>query len=331
MFIKVKRGWEIPERLATPEHVFFNRRQFLATGAAIGATAALVACDSKDQAQADAQANAAPAADDPSASLYPFKRNETYKLDRDVTSPDWSTQYNNYYEFSSGKHLTQEAQALPIRPWVLTIDGMVDKPMQIGIDDLMKQMPLEERLYRHRCVETWSMAVPWSGFALKELVKLAQPTAGAKYLRLETFMNPEVAPEQKAPFYPWPYVEGLTIEEATNDLAFMVTGMYGKPAPKQNGAPLRIALPWKYGFKSAKALVKITFTDQRPVNFWQALQASEYGFWANVNPEVPHPRWSQANERGLGTDEQRPTLIYNGYQEFVAPLYASLQNEQLFM
>ena len=327
MFIKSKRGWEIPESLATPEHVFFNRRSFLTAGAAIGAIAALPACEEKQEAQAQAGAPAA----DPSASLYPFKRNETYKLDREITAESWATDYNNYYEFSSGKHLTEQAQALPVRPWTLTIDGMVAKPMQIGIDDLMKKMPLEERLYRHRCVETWSMAVPWSGFALKELVKVAEPQAGAKYLRLETFMNPEVAPEQKAPWYPWPYVEGVTIEEATNDLAFMVTGMYGKPAPKQNGAPLRIALPWKYGFKSAKALVKITFTDQRPVNFWQALQASEYGFWANVNPEVPHPRWSQANERVLGTDEPRPTLLYNGYGEFVASLYANLQGEKLFM
>ncbi|MEZ5829786.1 MAG: protein-methionine-sulfoxide reductase catalytic subunit MsrP [Dongiaceae bacterium] len=331
MYIKKKRGWEIPESQATPEHVFFDRRRFLSVGAAIGATAMLAACDSKNEAQADTQANAAPAADDPSAALYPFKRNETYKLDRDVTAEDWSTQFNNYYEFSSGKRLASLAQALPVRPWMLTIDGMVDTPMQIGIDDLMKKMPLEERLYRHRCVETWSMAVPWSGFALKELVKLAQPKAEAKYLRLETFMNPDAAPEQKAPWYPWPYVEGLTVEEAMNDVAFMVTGMYGKPAPKQNGAPLRIALPWKYGFKSAKGLVKITFTDQRPVNFWQALQASEYGFWANVNPEVPHPRWSQATERVLGTDEPRPTLLYNGYEEFVAPLYANLQGEKLFM
>ena len=329
MFIKVKRGWEIPERLATPEHVFFNRRRFLATGAAIGAMTALSACDEKQEAQAEA--NAAPAEPDPSAALYPFKRNETYKLDRDVTDEQWATTYNNYYEFSSGKNLHEKAQVLPIRPWVLTIDGMVGKPMQVGIDDLMKKMPLEERLYRHRCVETWSMAVPWSGFALKELVKLVEPKAEAKYLRLETFMNPDVAREQATPFYPWPYVEGLTIEEANNDLAFMVTGMYGKPVPKQNGAPLRIALPWKYGFKSGKALVKMTFTDQRPVNFWQALQPAEYGFWANVNPEVPHPRWSQANERVLGSDEPRPTLLYNGYAEFVAPLYANLQGEKLFM
>jgi len=329
MFIKVKRGWEIPERLATPEHVFFNRRRFLATGAAIGAMTALSACDEKQEAQAEA--DAAPAVPDPSASLYPFKRNETYKLDRDVTDEQWATTYNNYYEFSSGKNLHEKAQALPIRPWVLTIDGLVGKPMQIGIDDLLKKMPLEERLYRHRCVETWSMAVPWSGFALKELVKLVEPKAEAKYLRLETFMNPDVAQEQATPFYPWPYIEGLTIEEANNDLAFMVTGMYGKPAPKQNGAPLRIALPWKYGFKSGKALVRISFTAERPVNFWQALQPAEYGFWANVNPEVPHPRWSQASERLLGNDEPRPTLLYNGYAEFVAPLYANLQDEKLFM
>ncbi len=334
MFIKTKRGWEIPEREATPEHVFVNprigRRRFL-TGTAIIGAAALVGCEEQQSAQAQASASGDAAEPDPSAGLYPFKRNATYTLDRDVTSEELATRYNNYYEFGSSKRIVEAAQALPLRPWVVAIDGMVEKPLQIGIDDLLKQMPLEERLYRHRCVETWSMAVPWSGFALKELVKLAAPQAGAKYLRFETFMNPEVAPEQKTPWYPWPYVEGVTIEEATNDLAFMVTGMYGKPAPKQNGAPLRLALPWKYGFKSAKAIARITFTDERPVNFWQTLQASEYGFWANVNPDVPHPRWSQAQERLLGSDEPRPTLLYNGYGEFVAGLYANLPDEKLFM
>ncbi len=336
MFIKRKRGWEIPEREATPESVYFNRRRFLTGSVAIGASAALLGCDEDKTAQAQsatAQSATAegPVEADPSAGLYPFKRNEAYVLDRDVTEELWATGYNNYYEFGTSKRVAPAAQALPLRPWVLTIDGMVDKPMQIGIDDLMKQMPLEERLYRHRCVETWAMAVPWSGFALKDLVALAAPQAGAKYLRLETFMNEEVAPEQKTPWYPWPYVEGMTIAEATNDLAFMVTGLYGKPAPKQNGAPLRLALPWKYGFKSAKAIARITFTDERPVSFWESLQASEYGFWANVNPEVPHPRWSQAEERMLGSDERRPTLLYNGYGEFVAGLYAGLEGEKLFM
>lgn len=332
MFVKRKRGWELPEREATPEHVYFNRRSFLGSTAAIGAAAALFGCEEEQKAQAQSTAPGDAATADPSAALYPFKRNETYKLDRDLTSEEWATTYNNYYEFGTSKRISEAAQALPVRPWVLTVDGMVDKPMQIGIDDLLKQMPLEERLYRHRCVETWSMAVPWSGFALKELVKLAQPKSGAKYLRFESFMNPEAAPGQDSFQFTWPYIEGLTIEEATNDLAFMVTGMYGKPAPKQNGAPLRIALPWKYGFKSAKGLVKVSFTDQRPVSLWEAYSSgAEYGFWANVNPDVPHPRWSQAMERGLGTDEPRATLIYNGYGEFVASLYTNLQDEKLFM
>jgi len=324
MFIKTKRGWEIPESAATPESVFFNRRTFM-TGAAIGGALAITGCD------AGAETSEAEVMADPSAPLYPVKRNEAYKLDRDVTAEDWSTKYNNYYEFGSSKRIAEYAQALPIRPWTLTIDGMVEKPQTIAIDDLLAKMPLEERLYRHRCVEAWAMAVPWSGFPLSALVAMAAPTSSAKYLRFESFFNTDAAPDQRSSWYPWPYTEGLTIEEATNEMAFMVTGMYGKPAPKQNGAPLRLALPWKYGFKSAKGLVKITFTDQRPVNFWQAIQASEYGFWANVNPAVPHPRWSQANERLLGTDEMRPTMIYNGYGEFVASLYNGLQGESLFL
>jgi sulfoxide reductase catalytic subunit YedY len=324
MHVRTNRGWEVPQSAATPESVFFNRRRFM-TGAAIGGALAVAGCD----AGADTQAAGIEA--DPSQSLYPVKRNATYTLDRDLTPEDWSTKYNNYYEFGSSKRIAEYAQALPIRPWSLVIDGMVEKPQTIAIDDLLAKMPLEERLYRHRCVEAWAMAVPWSGFPLRALVDLAAPLSSAKYLRFESFFNTDVSPDQKASWYPWPYVEGLTIEEATNDLAFMVTGMYGKPAPKQNGAPLRLALPWKYGFKSAKGLVKITFTDQRPVNFWQTIQASEYGFWANVNPDVPHPRWSQSNERLLGTDETRPTLLYNGYGEFVAGLYSGLSGENLFM
>ena len=164
--------------------------------------------------------------------------------------------------------------------------------MTIGIDDLLARMPLEERLYRHRCVEAWSMAVPWSGFALKAFVEMAKPLGDAKFVEMQTFLNPDVAPGQRVSWYPWPYTEGLTIAEATNDLAFLVTGVYGKPLPAQNGAPLRLATPWKYGFKSIKSIVRFNFTDQRPKTFWETLQDSEYGFWANVNPEVPHPRWS---------------------------------------
>ena len=314
MFIKVKRGWELPESAATPEGVYLRRRHFLAAaGITIASPLAF------GRARADDAA-------DPSAGLYPVKRNEKYKLDRDVTPEQLSTHYNNYYEFDSGKDVADLAQALPVRPWTVTIDGMVEKPQTIDIDTLLKQMPLEERVYRHRCVEAWSMAVPWSGFPLKNLVDLAQPQSSAKYLRFETFNNPDVAPGMGAAWYPWPYIEGLTMAEATNELAFMVTGMYGKPAPKQNGAPLRLATPWKYGFKSAKGIVKITFTDQQPKSFWEALQDSEYGFWANVNPQVPHPRWSQADERPLGGDGTVPTQLFNGYGEFVASLYSGMQD-----
>ena len=192
-------------------------------------------------------------------------------------------------------------------------------------------MPLEERVYRLRCVEAWSMVVPWSGFPLSALVKLAEPLSTAKYVRMETFMDPDNAKGQKQHWYPWPYIEGLSIEEAMNDLAFIATGIYGKPMPRQNGAPLRLAVPWKYGFKSTKSIVRLTFTSERPVSFWEELQASEYGFWANVNPEVPHARWSQSSEQPLGGGGKRiPTLLYNGYGEQVADLYKGMQGERLF-
>ena len=272
---------------------------------------------------------AAPAAD-PSAGLYPAKRNERYTLDRPLTDEKLATTYNNFYEFGSQKTIAEDAQELPIRPWSVSIDGMVEKPLTLDIDDLLKRVTLEERLYRHRCVEAWSMAVPWTGFPLKALVDMAQPLGSAKYLQMQTFQNPKVAPGQKQFWYPWPYIEGLTMAEATNELAFLVTGMYGKPVPRQDGAPLRLALPWKYGFKSIKSIVKFTFTDKRPVSFWEKLQSSEYGFWANVNPEVPHPRWSQATERVLGVDGRRPTLLYNGYAEYVASIYQGIEGERLF-
>ncbi|MFZ0123894.1 MAG: protein-methionine-sulfoxide reductase catalytic subunit MsrP, partial [Xanthobacteraceae bacterium] len=215
-------------------------------------------------------------------------------------------------------------------PWTVKIDGMVGKPIEIGLDDLLAKMPLEERLYRHRCVEAWSMAIPWSGFPMAKLVELAQPLSSAKYIKMETFLDREVASGQRASWYPWPYVEGLTMAEATNELAFLVTGAYGKPVSKSQGAPLRLAVPWKYGFKSIKSITHFTFTDQRPRTFWEALQASEYGFWANVNPQVPHPRWSQASEELIGIGERRPTLLFNGYAEHVASLYQGLESERLW-
>ena len=327
MPIKIKKGWELPEHRATPEGIYMNRRRFLAAGSGLIAAGALSACDGEDNmiaAQAEQSA-------DPSADLYPVPRNELFTLDRPLTAEEDAITYNNYYEFGSSKSIWRKAQALPIRPWTVTIEGLVERPFEIGIEDLLARMPLEERLYRHRCVEAWAMAVPWSGFALSHLVDLAKPLSSAKYLRFVSFENPKVADGQRASWYPWPYVEGLTVEEARNDLAFVVTGLYGNPVPKQNGAPLRLALPWKYGFKSAKGLVMIEFTDKRPISFWEELQGSEYGFWANVNPEVPHPRWSQASERLLGTDERVPTQLYNGYGAFVADLYKDMQGERLYM
>jgi methionine sulfoxide reductase catalytic subunit len=250
MQIRRKRGWELPESAATAESVYLNRRD-LAKGLAAGSV--LLAFGGGLL----GEAGPASAEDvDPSAKLYPVKRNETYKLDRPLTPADLVTSYNNYYEFGSSKDIADAAQALAIRPWTVTLDGMVERPQTIGIDDLLAKMPLEERLYRHRCVEAWSMTVPWSGFAMKALVALARPQSGAQYVQMTSFENPDVAEGQQANWYPWPYIEGLTLSEATNDLAFLVTGAYGKPVPKQNGAPLRLATPWKYGFKSAKGIVE---------------------------------------------------------------------------
>jgi sulfoxide reductase catalytic subunit YedY len=319
MHVIARKGWEIPESLATPESVFLNRRALLTGAGAIGAGAML--------APGAAFAQAA----DPSAHLYPAPRNESYKLDRALTPEDVNARYNNFYEFGTTKNIVAAAQRLQIRPWTIKIDGLVEKEREIGIDDLLKAVQLEERLYRMRCVEAWSMTVPWSGFAMKQLVDLAKPASGAKFIRIETFMDPKIAPGQRQVWYPWPYVDGCTIEEARNDLAFMVTGAYGKPLGNQFGAPLRVHMPWKYGFKAVKSIRRITFTNERPVSFWEKAQASEYGFWANVNPAIAHPRWSQATEEVLGEGRRVPTLIWNGYGEFVADMYKGMEGEKLFI
>lgn len=317
MLIKRRKGWEIRESEVTPESVFMNRRSLMVGGFGIAGAAAFGV----------APAFAAP---DPTADLYPATRNEGFKLDREITPEKITGDYNNYYEFSTSKSLASAAASLKTRPWSVAIDGLVEKPMTIAIDDLIRKMPLEERLYRHRCVEAWSMAVPWTGFPLSKLVALAKPSSGARYVVMQTFMDRAQAPGQKQFWYPWPYTDGLTMEEANNDLAFLVTGIYGKPLGNQYGAPIRLAVPWKYGFKSVKAITKVTFAAERPKTFWEGLQASEYGFWANVNPEVPHPRWSQADERFLTTGERRPTLLFNGYGDYVADLYKDLKNERLW-
>ncbi|WP_186394462.1 protein-methionine-sulfoxide reductase catalytic subunit MsrP [Stappia sp. TSB10GB4] len=315
-----RRSWELPEREATPEAVFFNRRSVLAGLGIAGASMAGAGLP-----------RPAFAEEDPTAGLYPAPRNEAYTLDREITPEKVTSIYNNFYEFGSHKQIASAAQALKIRPWEVKIDGLCDNPQVLDFDELMQKVSLEERLYRFRCVEAWAMAVPWTGFPLAELVRLAAPKAEAKYLRMETFLDPATAGGQRASWYPWPYVEGVTLAEATNELAFLVTGVYGKPLAKQYGAPLRLALPWKYGFKSIKSIVRFSFVEERPVSFWEEVQASEYGFWANVNPEVSHPRWSQAREQLLPTGEQVPTQLFNGYGEQVAHLYKDLEGEKLYM
>jgi len=319
MLIKSRPSWHMPEREATPEHIFLNRRQIL--GAMGLGAASLIG----------GNALAAKKEMDPTADLYPAKRNEIYKLDRPLTEEKDAAAYNNFYEFGSHKRIAREARALKIRPWTVSFEGMVEKERQVDIDTLIRAMPLEERLYRMRCVEAWSMAVPWTGFAMAELVKYARPLSGAKYVVMQTFLDKDMASGQKQVWYPWPYTEGLTMAEATNELAFMVTGVYGKPLRKQFGAPLRLAVPWKYGFKSVKSIVRFKFTDKRPTTFWEQIQAAEYGFWANVNPEVSHPRWSQASERVLGSNNRVPTLKFNGYGEQVAAIYKDIKGEKLFM
>jgi len=319
MFIRPSRPWSLSENEITPESAYMNRRDILA-GLGFGVAATAIG------------GSLIPKAAMAAVTGIPAERNPAFILDRDITPEDDATTYTNFYEFGSSKNIWRKAKKLVTDPWAITIDGMVEEDITIDAEDLVAKLGgLEERLYRHRCVEAWAMAVPWTGLPLSKLVEFARPDAGAKYLRIETFLDRDIADGQRQSWYPWPYVEGVTIDEARNDLALLATGIYGKPMPNQNGAPIRLVLPWKYGFKSIKSIRRITFTDQQPVSFWQDLQAKEYGFWANVNPEYNHPRWSQATERLLGSNERVPTQKYNGYGEWVEALYDNMpQSRELF-
>jgi sulfoxide reductase catalytic subunit YedY len=329
MLIKRKRGWEIAENLVTPESIYFNRRNLLIGGGVAIAAAAVAGCSNGPAAVDTAKA----AGGDATTDLYPAAKNAKF-LDggRPVTSEMITETYNNFYEYGTDKGVSRSANAiLKTRPWEIKIDGLVEKPFTIGIDDLLRKVTLEERVYRHRCVEAWSFVVPWTGFQLSKLVEMAKPLSSATYLRMETFNDPKMAPGLNQFWYPWPYVEGLTMAEATNELAFLVTGAYGKPVANVMGAPIRLHLPWKYGFKSVKSIVRFSFVTERPKTFWEDLAPDEYGFWANVNPGVPHPRWSQQMERDLGTGGLIPTKLYNGYADYVASIYTNLRNEKLYI
>ena len=248
----------------------------------------------------------------------------------DLTPNSWEdiTSYNNYYEFGTGKDdPARHAGQLTVKPWSVVIDGLVEKPGTYDLEDILSQMTIEERIYRFRCVEAWSMVVPWNGFELADLLEMAGVKSRAKYVALETLHRPEEMPGTRYPVLDWPYVEGLRLDEAVNPLTLMATGIYGRDIPNQNGAPIRLVVPWKYGFKSIKSIVRITLTDKEPPTSWNKANAREYGFYSNVNPEVSHPRWSQATERPIGGGlfaKRKPTLMFNGYEEEVASLYKGM-------
>jgi sulfoxide reductase catalytic subunit YedY len=249
----------------------------------------------------------------------------TDELGDPLTSFEAVTTYNNYYEFTTDKEgVAPMAQNFTTTPWTVEVGGLVNNPKTYAIEDLLTQFPQEERIYRLRCVEGWSMVIPWTGFQLNKLLAEVEPTSQAKYVRFTSVLRPEEMPGQRGGWYEWPYIEGLRLDEAMNDLPLLVTGVYGKTLPPQNGAPLRIAVPWKYGFKSSKAIVKIELVEEQPTTLWMAAAPNEYGFYANVNPDVPHPRWSQATERRIGELGRRQTLPFNGYAEQVAELYAGM-------
>ncbi|GJL78756.1 MAG: mononuclear molybdenum enzyme YedY [Nitrospinaceae bacterium] len=326
--IILPKAWHVPQKEITPESVFNNRRHFLKlmgftaagiAGALLAPPAFANSAGSKlaEKLFQDNQNSALP--------YFPnLKRSPDYTIRRPMTDEKVALKYNNFYEFSSEKdRVWQSIDAFEPRPWEIEIGGLVENPGKYSIDDFIKTFNLEERVYRHRCVETWAMVVPWNGFPMSDLIDQVQPKSNSRYVKFTSFDDPEAAPGQKRfNDLPWPYTEALTMSEAMNELTFIGTGVYGHILPKQHGAPIRLVTPWKYGFKSIKSIVKIEFTDSRPATFWNTLIPREYDFEANVNPDVPHPRWSQRREKMIGTGEIFATQKYNGYGDFVAELYA---------
>jgi len=317
----IKTGEGIRSSEITPKSLYLSRRAFLA-GAAIAGTSAATGLKLCDIVSPATTALAAGKIDGIKKSS--FSTAETITPYQDVTH------YNNYYEFSTDKEGPAElAKNFRTRPWKVKIDGLVDKKQELDIDTILKMAPPEERIYRHRCVEGWSIVVPWVGFSLSELIKRANPTSKAKFVEFTTLFDLAQMPGQRRDVLQWPYVEGLRMDEAMHPLALLCFGMYGQDLPNQDGAPLRIVVPWKYGFKSAKAIVRIRFTDRQPQNTWNLSAPQEYGFYSNVNPNVDHPRWSQAKERRLGEFFKRPTLLFNGYDQ-VASLYSGMDLRKYF-
>ena len=317
----IKKAADIRSSEITPKSLYLNRRKFLA-GAAIAGAAAATGVGLREMIAPTTTALAGNKIDGIQKS--PLSTTETITPYKDVT------RYNNYYEFSTDKDGPAElAKKFRTRPWKVKIDGAVDKKQELDVDTILKMAAPEERIYRHRCVEGWSIVVPWVGFSLSELIKRANPTSKAKFVEFTTILDPSQMPGQTRQVLDWPYVEGLRMDEAMHPLTLLCFGMYGEELPNQDGAPIRIVVPWKYGFKSAKAIVRIRFTEKQPQNTWNASAPREYGFYSNVNPNVDHPRWSQAKERRLGEFFKRPTLMFNGYDQ-VASLYSGMDLKKYF-
>ncbi len=309
MLIKIPRGWEISQRDATPEDIYRSRRDLLGCIGLAGIGGMI---------------SGSLSAATKEGSPYPAKRNSKYTLDRPITEERVATGYNNFYEFTLDKQRVRlMVDRFKIEPWKVKVKGLINNPKTYDIDDFVRRFPLEERLYRFRCVEAWAMAVLWTGFPMSELIREVDPKPDARYMKMVTAFRPKEMPGiVSQPHYDWPYEETMTLDEAMNELALFGTGIYGKSLPKQNGAPIRAIIPWKYGLKNIKSIVEIEFTKKRPPTLWNKAVPSEYGWYSNVNPNKPHPRWSQAQERMIPTGEIRPTLMYNGYQSFVAELYS---------
>jgi methionine sulfoxide reductase catalytic subunit len=314
---------EPPSAEITPEPLYLRRREFIKNAALFTGTVAAIGGGLWWLSSGDAPERGAAGATGGSpvkvADRGKYTVNEPLTPERDVTT------YNNFYEFGGDKgDPAANAHTLRTRPWTVSVEGETHKPRTLDIETILKWFPAEERVYRMRCVEAWSMVIPWLGFPLSELVKRLEPTSAARFIAFETLLDPEQMPGQRTNLLEWPYVEGLRLDEAMHPLAFIATGLYGKTLPNQNGAPLRLVVPWKYGFKGIKSIVKIRFTRDQPPTTWNLSAPEEYGFYANVNPEVDHPRWSQATERRIGEFERRPTLPFNGYAEEVAALYSGM-------
>jgi sulfoxide reductase catalytic subunit YedY len=302
----IRRPDDIPSSEITPYEVYLNRRRFI-EAMAVGATSLLLPAGA---------AACAPADDQEKEELTPYE---------DVTT------YNNFYEFGTAKDdPSKNAKNFRTHPWSIAVEGHVQKPAVYQLEDFLKPYAMEDHVYRLRCVEAWSMVIPWRGFPLRKLIDAVQPTSRAKYVEFTTLLDPEQMPYQRRPILDWPYVEGLRLDEAMHPLTLLVTGLYGKDLPNQNGAPLRVVVPWKYGFKSIKSIVKIRFVEEQPVTAWMRAGPNEYGFYSNVNPEVDHPRWSQARERRIGEFRKRPTLMFNGYADQVASLYKGMDLRKYF-